>query len=193
LCRVDRAGYTAVDHTVLRFVPVDDGYVDGSDFERHFRHFRFTFQRDFQVKAWRNRGAPVALGSGHRAAFAGRRVYPYNFVYKHYPIRSQAHGERKIFAERQPRMDAGELAAGWHGHYGRFRPEHAFVADPSELTEFDDDSFYEGLFVERLAGIGPDERAAWSERAPGLPPWRRFAALAHRSLRRRFARSTGAT
>jgi glycosyltransferase involved in cell wall biosynthesis len=188
LYHVDRAGFNAVDHTVLRFVPVDNGYVDGANFERYFRHFRFTFQQDFQVKAWRNERRPVALGSGHRAAFAGRRVYPYNFVYKHYPIRSQAHGERKIFAERQPRMEARELASGLHGHYGRFRPDADFIGDPSQLTSFDDESFYEDLLVERLASIGPDERAAWSARAPGLPRWRALMGRAHRAVRRRFVR-----
>jgi len=189
LYHVDRSGFNAVDHTVLRFVPVDNGYTAGSDFEAYFRHFRFTFQRDFQVKMWRNDGRPVALGSGHRAAFAGRRTFPYNFVYKHYPIRSQGHGERKIFAERQTRMDARELAAGWHGHYGRFRPDDDFLGDPSGLTTFEGGSFYEDFLVERLAAVGPDDRAAWAGRSPGLPRWRSVAGRAHRALRQRVVRS----
>lgn len=185
---VDRQGFNAVDHTVLKFVPVDDGYADGSDLEGHFRHFRFVFQQDFQVKMWKNDGRPVALGDGHRAAFAGRRVYPYNFLHKHYPIRSQRHGERKIFTERQTRMDPEELAAGWHGHYGRFGRDQSFLGDPAELLSVDEHDLYESFLMERLSAIGPDERDAWAKVRPELPRWRKLAGRVRRGARARVRR-----
>jgi glycosyltransferase involved in cell wall biosynthesis len=180
---VDRQGFNAVDHTVLKFLPIDNDYEDGTSFERYFDFFRFVFQQDFQIKMWKNDGKPVALGHGHRASFAGRRVYPYNFIYNHYPVRSQQHGERKIFSERKPRMDAEELAAGWHRHYDRIVPEQNFVEDPAELTRFDD-AYYEEFLVERLAGIGPEERAAWAARRRERPPLRRLAGRIRRRLGR---------
>lgn len=183
LYHVDRMGFNAVDHTVLKFLPTDNGYVDASDFERYFSFFRFVFTpQDNQIKMWKNSGKPVALGSGHRAAFAGRRVYPYNFIYKHYPIRSQQHGERKIFSERQPRMDANELAAGWHGHYRRFLPDQSFLGDPAELTRFDEMDYYEEFLVERLASIGPEGRAAWGALMQERPRWRKLASRARRGF-----------
>jgi hypothetical protein len=183
---VDSQGFNAVDHTVLQFDPTDNGYLDGSDFERYFRFFRFVKGQDYQIKTWKNTGRRVVLGSaGHRVVFAGRRIYPYNFVYKHYPFRSQQHGERKIFSERQPRMDAQEVAAGWFGHWRRFVPGHNFLRDPSDLMSFDETNVYEEFLVERLSNIGSDERAAWAVRRRNRPPWRKLAGRVRRRLRRR--------
>ena len=53
----------------------------------------------------------LAGSGGHEAVFTGRRVFPYNFLSKHYPVRSQAHGERKIFVERSARRS--ESARRW--------------------------------------------------------------------------------
>ena len=39
-----------------------------------------------------------------RARFPGRKVFPIQFLLRHYPIRSQRHGETKVFTERKPRF-----------------------------------------------------------------------------------------
>jgi SAM-dependent methyltransferase len=158
LFRVERGGFNAVDHTVVNFRPVDDDFAAGSDFESHFNFFEFgRAQPDFvQVKAWRNLGREVSLADsgGHDVRFDGRRVYPYKFLLKHYSIRSQRHGERKVLGERQPRWNAGEKASGWHTHYDVVRPGHNFLRRPESLERFDRESFYRTHLVERLSGIG---------------------------------------
>jgi hypothetical protein len=157
LWRVDRAGFNAVDFTVANYRPIDDGFEPGDDFERYFRHFEFGATSDLllQIKAWKNVG-PVDLVSaaGHEARFPRRRVFPYKFLLKHYPIRSQAHGERKIFRERVPRWDRRERARGWHVHYDDVSPEQSFLRDPAELIEDRGEETWTRYLPEMLAGAG---------------------------------------
>ena len=157
LHHVQRCGYDAVDHTVIDFVPVDDDFVAGTDVEAHMRHFRFGDRPGHfvQVKAW-NAGAgraQLASSGGHDAQFPGRRVFPYKFLAKHYPVRSQAHGERKVLAERTARWNAEERARGWHHHYDPIADGHAFVRPREELVDVDA-GFAGDFVIERLTGMG---------------------------------------
>jgi hypothetical protein len=73
---------------------------------------------------------------------------------KHYPVRSQKHGERKIFRERRARWNPEEKAKGWHDHYDAIKEDHAFVLSSSGLQVFDEADFNKTYLVERLSGIG---------------------------------------
>ena len=158
LAAVDRAGFNAVDHTCIDFVPIDDAYRPGTDLESHFLYFRFGTRPGhfMRVNTWKRRAAGVDLApsGGHDAVFAGRRVFPYKFLLKHYPIRSQDHGERKVLRERVSRWDAEERARGWHHHYDHCQPGDRFVADPGSLRLFDETSFCDEFLFARLTGIG---------------------------------------
>ncbi|MDA8296360.1 MAG: glycosyltransferase family 2 protein [Actinomycetota bacterium] len=156
LFAVDRFGFNCIDHTVLNFMPVDNDFVEGGDLERHFRFFEFgdVASHFLEQKAWKPQRELVEIAStgGHEAAFSGRRVFPYKFLLRHYPIRSQQHGERKIFRERQGRFHPGERARGWHIHYDLEVPGTSFLRDPASLFSADD---LDGpLLAQRLSGAG---------------------------------------
>jgi len=156
LWRVDHQGFNAVDHTILTFPPIDNGFRPGSDPERYFRHFEFGRNPGHfrQIKAWKRGDQRVDLASegGHDVSFEGRRIFPFNFLTKHYPIRSQEHGERKIFRERRERWSPNERAEGWHIQYDHLRPGHRFVRKPETLELFDD--FHRRYLIERLTRVG---------------------------------------
>jgi glycosyltransferase involved in cell wall biosynthesis len=162
LYRVERDGFNCVDHTVINFRPVDNDFRPGSDFESYFKHFEFGLAQPdrLQIKAWKNPGRKISLADsgGHEVRFDGRRVYPYKFLLKHYSIRSQRHGERKVFGERKPRWNAGEKSMGWHTHYDAVRQGHNFLRRPQSLHLFDPESFYRTYLVERLSGIGCERK-----------------------------------
>jgi Glycosyl transferase family 2 len=179
LYMVERRGFTCVDHITLTFwptvgAPVYHGTTDVEDaltsfeFSDHPGHFH-------QRRAWKQTpGQQVDLAStaGHDVQFPGRRVCPYRFLLKHYPIRSQVHGERKVLAERRPRWNAAERAFGWHAQYDGVVD---FVRDPSQLIRFDPASFYADWLVERLSGVGIfAEPPAWAT----PPVWRPLASAA---------------
>lgn len=154
---VDRLGFNAIDHTVINFVPVNNLFQTGNDLVKSFSFFEFWKNPGHfvQIKTWKNQtsGISLAESGGHDAKFEGRRIYPYKFLLRHYPVRSQDQGYRKIFEERRERFDPEEKAKGWHSHYDRIQPGHNFLGTKKELTFFDD-NFYEHYLVERLSGIG---------------------------------------
>ena len=155
---VDRAGFNCVDHTAINFNPVDDGFAQGMDHEAYFKHFEFPTQPSAfrQQKAWKNCGRPIrmAASGGHDLPFEGQRVYPFKFLLKHYPFRSQRHGERKVFRERKARWNPVERARGWHRHYDSVRTGHRFVQEESAQFLFDEEHFNRMFLVERLSGVG---------------------------------------
>jgi len=69
--------------------------------------------------------------------FEGRQVYPIRFLLKHYPIRSQAHGQHKVLTERKGRFDPEERARGWHVHYDHVDTQTSFIVDPTRLERYD--------------------------------------------------------
>ncbi|HEV7796750.1 MAG TPA: hypothetical protein VGO73_01245, partial [Pyrinomonadaceae bacterium] len=88
--------------------------------------------------------------------FAGRRVYPFKFLLKHYSFRSQEHGEKKVFRERRDRWNPLERAKGWHVHYDSMQEGHRFLRSSSEKEFFEEADFNKTYLVERLSGIGVD-------------------------------------
>jgi glycosyltransferase involved in cell wall biosynthesis len=155
---VDRCGFNCVDHLTVNFWPVDDRFDPARDVERQLTHFELSDHPGHfhQRRVWKNLGRRVSLAptAGHDVGFEGRLVYPFKFLLKHYPIRSQAHGERKILAERKPRWNAEERSLGWHAQYDALETMGSFLRDPAELTQADDETFHQQYLVERLSGIG---------------------------------------
>ena len=155
---VDWQGYNAIEFTLLMFPPVDDAYQPGSSLAEHFRHCEFGTEAQGQfllTRAWKatDSRAIISESGGHCVEFPGRKVYPYNFLLRHYPIRSQSHGEKKLFQERQQRWNYAERKRVWHVHYDGFVPGARFLKNPKSLIEFNAD-FYADYLVERLSGIG---------------------------------------
>ena len=158
---VDQSGFNCVDHTIVEFHPVDDGFKTGMDHEAYFRHFDLrNLSHANQRKAWKNCGQPISTiaSAGHDVVFEGRRIYPFKFLLKHYSFRSQEHGDKKVFRERKARWNPKERARGWHIHYDSMQEGHRFVQPLSEKDVFDEGHFNKIYLVERLSGIGTDRK-----------------------------------
>jgi Glycosyl transferase family 2 len=140
--RVDAMGYNSINFQVLDFPPIDNGY--SGDPERYFtRHKPLSgYEGLYHIKAWKNDPSlklQLAVSGGHYAVLGANqtRLYRHKFISKHYPIRSQQHGERKVFLERKPRWNSGERAKLWHVQYDGIEPGHNFLCDPADLIEYD--------------------------------------------------------
>jgi hypothetical protein len=139
---VDALGYNAIDFELLNFWPTHDDFRPATDVRQTFHYYSPGELLDkIQIKCWKKTAERVDLVSsgGHEAIFPGRRVFPLRFVLRHYPIRGQAHGERKVFRERLPRFMESERARGWHVQYDSIRPDERFIRDPATMIPYDPD------------------------------------------------------
>jgi hypothetical protein len=143
--RVDTLGYNAIDHDLFNFRPVDGGFIPGTDPRLHMRHYEPVDPSSpdaVQLKTWKQGCDRVDLAStgGHLILFPGRRVCPVKFTLRHYPIRGEAHGHKKVFEDRLPRFDPAERARGWHVQYDGYASGQArFLRDPATLQVWGDD------------------------------------------------------
>ncbi len=137
---VDQLGYNAIDFEVLNFRPVDDGFVPGGDVRKYLTGYEPPGRYDtLQIKAWKKQVHRVDLAQtgGHEARFVDRRVFPFRFPMRHYPIRSAHHGLQKVYRDRLPRFTREERDAGWHVQYDGFRNDVAdFLWQPADLIQY---------------------------------------------------------
>jgi hypothetical protein len=139
---VDRIGYNSIDFGVFNFIPTHDSYRRGDDLRAAFTHYLPGAEYDaVQIRAWKKLDHPVELAhtGGHEAQFDGRKVFPLKFLLRHYPIRTEAQGRKKIFRDRRPRFVEEERRRRWHIQYDDVVEGQRFVRDPRELIPFDPD------------------------------------------------------
>ncbi|HEX9147800.1 MAG TPA: glycosyltransferase family 2 protein [Thermoanaerobaculia bacterium] len=159
---VDCLGYNCIDFRVLNFPPLGNGFEPGAPPERAFTHWEDPVVYDtLQRKAWKAQKTPVSLAAsgGHEARFPGRRVFPIRFLLRHYPIRSQEHGMRKVFDERRKRFVEKERAKGWHVQYDSIGESHSFLRDPEGLHPYDPDRVRLDLMLENESTREAEGRA----------------------------------
>ncbi len=153
---VEQWGYNCVDHTVVDFRPIDNSWRDGGDVVSAFRWCEFGSRNGHfvQLKAWKPNidGMVLAASGGHVAVAEGRRIFPYKFLLRHYPIRSQAHGERKVLRERHARWSPEERARGWHTQYEAFDESSEFLWRTEDLFDWHDVD--DRFVLQRLSGAG---------------------------------------
>src|SRR4030095_9831373 len=150
IARVDRAGYNAIDFQVLNFWPTTIDPETEPDIRSRLRFYEPGQVWDrLQIKCWKNTGQPVILSEsgGHSVEFDGRHVSPIRFLLRHYPIRKQTHGVRKVFRERRPRVLDAEAERGWHVQYNSVAEGDSFVREPSSLIRFDAEAVRFNLFA----------------------------------------------
>ena len=140
---VDRLAWNAIDFEVFTFVPEREVADPAPGRAAGFRRYLPAAAYDrVQVRCWKKTPLPVDLTStgGHEARFPGRRIFPVRFPMRHYPIRSAEQGERKVFLERKPRFDPGELARGWHVQYEGLEPGRPLLPDEATALPYDADA-----------------------------------------------------
>jgi hypothetical protein len=140
--RVDALGFNAIDFDSLDFWPTHDKLRPGDDVRDAFPFYSQAPYDRVQIRCWKKTGAVVDLASsgGHEAVFPGRKIFPMRFVLRHYPVRGQGHGERKVFRERRGRFLEQERRRGWHVQYDQVQEGGSFIRDPATLTRYDPDA-----------------------------------------------------
>lgn len=159
LWHVQQSGWNCINLTLVNFLLTDPevaerGLRPGQDLVTAFPCLQPGEVGDLtQLKLWRNSGHDVEIhkSGGHTAHFVGRRVFPYNFLQRHYPFRSSEQAARKLRVRPQ-RRPRSESRMGWGSHYRSNEVEAAHVSEEGKIRF--DDAFDESYLIERLSGIG---------------------------------------
>ncbi len=134
---VDKLGFNAISFSVATFHPVDNAFNETKDLRTSFEHYSWDPLPGnwMQRKAWKSQKALVSLATtaGHNVNFAGINEFPLLFLLRHYPIRTQEQGERKVFADRLPRFSPGETKNGWHVQYRELEKGHSFIRSTGHI------------------------------------------------------------
>jgi glycosyltransferase involved in cell wall biosynthesis len=136
----DKAGYNAVNFDEFVFLPTaDEEAYENTDFVETMRYYYFFEPRAFrQVKAWKNTGRPVDLVSsgGHNVKFKGRRIFPVNFILRHYIALSRQHTIQKYAVDRvYSEVEIKERR--WHMARAAFNPQDLKVPDRKQLKNIE--------------------------------------------------------
>jgi glycosyltransferase involved in cell wall biosynthesis len=132
VAEVEADGCNVINFDHFEFWPTGEERAGVTDVRQRLPYYTWADER--QEKGWF--GCPGTRNSrlgGHSIDFPPsvvKRVYPRNFVLRHYRIRSYEHGVRKVFSERLPRF-AGEPSK-WHTHYTGFRGDRCYFEIPKQ-------------------------------------------------------------
>ena len=104
--RVAASGATAINHTSRQYSPVDDNFERG-DPESYFKHWvteeSLGFHGFRQERTFKRHPEVSTATCLHTIDFPGKILASEEGIRKHYPIRSQRHGMKKVFTERYGR------------------------------------------------------------------------------------------
>lgn len=172
--KVESEGYSAINYELYNFRPTGDDFPHGGDPRRFLTLWEPGDWFDsVQIKTWKHPGSRVDLAStgGHNVQFPGRKVCPTPFILRHYPIRGEEHGRRKIFGERFGRFSEAERAQGWHIQYEEYRSgKKSFLHDPSNLRPWEDGKPARRAIFQRMESDRRIvENAGGSGGSPDLP------------------------
>lgn len=141
IMKADQEGYNAINFDEFVFLPTaNDESFEGIDYVENMRfYFFFEPHRFRRVNAWKNIGQVVDLVSsgGHSANFSNRKIYPDNFILRHYIVLSRAHAIAKYGRERIYSKDEIKKR-GWHYARANFNIESMCFPSPDELHQVRD-------------------------------------------------------
>ena len=138
---VDTLGYNCINFELINFRPVTAEYENTIKPQDFFEYWEPADVFDeLQIKCWKNTSQQIDLvtSGGHNVQFEGKKVFPIKFIMKHYPIRSRAHGIKKVFSDRIPRFDTTEKNMNWHTQYDRYISERDIMFDKVHLLKYDE-------------------------------------------------------
>lgn len=146
ILKADQEGYNAINFDEFVFLPTaEEESFEGTDYVetmRYYYYFEPWLLR--QVKAWKNYGQLLDLvtSGGHSANFEGRKIYPDNFILRHYIVLSRTQAIAKYCIERTYSREEVERL-GWHGSRANFNPTQLQFPSKHQLKILNSDGVWD--------------------------------------------------
>ncbi|MEW6323750.1 MAG: sulfotransferase [Nitrospirota bacterium] len=141
----DAAGYNAVNFDEFVFTPTgsDENYEHDRFPEEMEWYYFFRPRRHYRLNAWKNFGQRVDLRSsgGHCVKFEGQRVYPQDFILRHYMMLSRAHAIRKYCGRVY--SEAERMERNWHNARAGLQPDQIHFPPKSRLRRISHDRVWD--------------------------------------------------
>ncbi len=142
---VDRAGYNAINFDEFVFIPTgpDENYEHGGFVEEMQYYYFFEPMLQRRINAWKNFGQQIDLhnSGGHQVQFQGRRVYPHNFIMRHYMALSHAHIIRKYCGRIRSEVERREK--GWGNERASLHPDQIPFPERNRLRRVSTDNTWD--------------------------------------------------
>lgn len=141
---VDRMGYNAINFDEFVFVPTnnEDNFENDAYPEEMKYYYFFEPQKLRRLNAWKNIG-PVDLHSygGHKVNFPGMKIYPENFILRHYISLSRSHLIRKFCSRVVSETERGEK--GWNNARASLHPKDLKLPSQASLKMLSNDNTWD--------------------------------------------------
>jgi glycosyltransferase involved in cell wall biosynthesis len=135
--QVGEQGYNAINFFEYTFVPTREAPDhDHSEYQKTMRwYYPFLPSYPHRLNAWKRQPVAINLSNsgGHRVQFPELRMYPENFVMRHYLYLSVSHALSK-YVKRS--YDEYEIKTGWHSWRARLLPDSIELPSQSELRKY---------------------------------------------------------
>jgi glycosyltransferase involved in cell wall biosynthesis len=136
IIEVDRQGYNAINFDEFVFLPTsDDECFERTDYVALMRYYYFFEAAPLRrINAWKKSIHPVDLvnSGGHAITFKNRKVFPENFIMRHYMVLSRQHAINKYNKNRiYSKFEVEQL--GWHARRAKFSEEKLIFPNKNRL------------------------------------------------------------
>ncbi len=138
---VDTLGYNCINFELFNFKPIIQEYKNNIKPQDFFEYWEPPdFCDELQIKCWKNISQRIDLASsgGHDVQFDGKKVFPFKFIVRHYPIRSRTHGTKEVFSDRIPCFDTTGKDIDWHRQYDRYVSQKDMTFDKVDLLKYEE-------------------------------------------------------
>src|ERR1700681_970673 len=112
ICAADEAGANCINFLEFVFVPRPGESFEVDDYPSMIRDYHFFAERHPQLlRAWKRSAELDLHDGGHILVGKEVRLFPRDFILRHYIVLSEAHARRKYVGRK---FAADELAKSWH-------------------------------------------------------------------------------
>jgi glycosyltransferase involved in cell wall biosynthesis len=137
ILHADRKGYNAINFDEFVFMPTSKNQsFEGKDYVSEMHYYYYFGPKTLRrINAWKNTSNKIDLVSsgGHAIHFEGIKIFPENFILRHYLALSFAHACKKY--ENTHVYKSSEIFRGWFAARSTFKKEHCKFPDRNQLKK----------------------------------------------------------
>jgi len=130
----DQRGYNAINFDEFVFMPGEGESFENRDYVKEMTQYYF-FEPNIirHIKAWKkNNFINLVDSGGHKIKFRGIKIFPVNFILRHYIILSLKYAAKKYCIRNYFKKNV--IERGWHGQRATIKADN-IILPPQEILK----------------------------------------------------------